>query len=59
MIIPESFNLLIKDNNKVLKIDNLKVNNDLKQIISDIISNSESDIINKNNITYELINEEV
>ena len=53
-IIPESYDLIIKDNNKVLKIDNLKVNNDLKQIISDIINNNESDIIKKNNIIYEI-----
>lgn len=50
---PKSITMIITDKNKTIIINNLVINNDLKQIISDIINNKESNILKKYNITFE------
>ncbi len=53
---PKSITMIITDKNRKIIINNLVINNDLKQIISDIINNKESNILKKYNITFEQSN---
>ncbi len=53
----KSYNFTIKDpkTNKEMKINNLKINKYLNNIITDIINNKKSDYMKENNITYEIL----
>ncbi len=53
----ESYNFIISDSksNKEMKINNLKINKNLKYILTDIINDKESDYLKQNNITYEIL----
>ncbi len=53
----KSYNFIIEstDTNNEIRINNLKVDNYLKQIINDIMNDKKTDYMKNNNITYEIL----